>query len=99
MKDIIAELNKAFDHRVRLGIMSILLVNDWMEFNAFKALLEVTDGNLASHIKSLEKEEYIEVKKQFVGKKPNTTYRVTEKGRKSFEAHLDALEKLLNIRP
>jgi DNA-binding PadR family transcriptional regulator len=70
-----------------------------MEFNAFKALLEVTDGNLASHIKSLEKEEYIEVKKQFVGKKPNTTYRVTEKGRKSFEAHLDALEKLLNIRP
>lgn len=99
MKDIIADLNKAFDHRVRLGIMSILLVNDWMEFNGFKTLLEVTDGNLASHIKALEKEAYIEVKKQFVGKKPNTTYRVTELGRKAFAAHLDALEKLLNIRP
>lgn len=99
MKDIIADLNKAFDHRVRLGIMSILMVNDWMEFNGFKTLLEVTDGNLASHIKALEKEAYIEVKKQFVGKKPNTTYRVTELGRKAFTAHLDALEKLLNIRP
>lgn len=99
MKDIIADLNKAFDHRVRLGIMSILMVNDWMEFNGFKTLLEVTDGNLASHIKALEKEAYIEVKKQFVGKKPNTTYRVTELGRKAFAAHLDALEKLLNIRP
>jgi DNA-binding PadR family transcriptional regulator len=99
MKDIIADLNKAFDHRVRLGIMSILLVNDWMEFNGFKTLLEVTDGNLASHIKALEKEAYIEVKKQFVGKKPNTTYRVTELGKKAFAAHLDALEKLLNIRP
>lgn len=98
MKDIITHLNKAFDNRIRLGIMSVLVVNEWVEFNTLKELLELTDGNLASHISALEKEKYIEVRKQFVGKKPQTTYRVTETGKKAFNDHLDALETILKLR-
>lgn len=96
MKDIISGLNKVFDSRVRLGIMSVLVVNDSVDFNTIKELLEVTDGNLASHLKALEKEEVILVKKQFVGRKPNTSYSVTDQGRKLFQEHIDALEKLIN---
>ena len=95
MKNIILHLNKAFENRVRLGAMSLLMVNDWVDFNTLKESLGATDGNLASHLGSLEKAEYIEVKKQFVGKKPQTSYRATLKGRTAFGEHLDALEKLL----
>ena len=75
--------------------MSVLMVNDWVDFSEMKTLLEITDGNLASHSSALEKSEYIEVKKEFVGKKPKTSYRVTQKGREAFTEHLNALEKLL----
>ncbi len=78
--------------------MSILMVNDWVEFSSLKEMLDITDGNLASHISALEKAEYIQVKKQFVGKKPNTTYAATVLGRKAFNEHLNALEKLLKSR-
>ena len=91
----INQLNKEFESRVRLGIMSVLMVNDWVDFSEMKNLLEVTDGNLASHSNALEKSNYIEVKKEFVGKKPKTSYRVTQTGRIAFTEHLDALEKLL----
>ena len=96
MKDIISGLNKVFDSRVRLGIMSVLVVNDSVYFNTIKDLLNVTDGNLASHLKALEKEEVIVVKKQFIGRKPNTSYSVTEKGRQVFKEHINALERLIN---
>ncbi len=96
MKDIISGLNKIFDSRVRLGIMSVLMVNDSVDFNTMKELLEVTDGNLASHLKALEKEEIIEVRKQFVGRKPNTSYKVTILGQRLFKEHINALEKLIN---
>ncbi|MCB0582896.1 MAG: transcriptional regulator [Phaeodactylibacter sp.] len=96
MKEILTKLNPAFDHRVRLGIMSILMVNDWVEFNTLKETLDLTDGRLASHIKALEKERFIEVRKRFVGKKPNTSYRATAQGQKAFKDHLDALERLLD---
>ncbi|MES2628299.1 MAG: transcriptional regulator [Bacteroidota bacterium] len=98
MKDFISNLNKAFESRIRLGVMSALLVNDEVDFGTMKELLNVTDGNLASHITALEKLSYIEVRKQFVGKKPNTVYKVTAEGRTAFSAHLDALEKLLKGR-
>jgi DNA-binding MarR family transcriptional regulator len=94
---VIGELNKAFESRVRLGIMSILMVNDSVDFLTLKEMLQVTDGNIASHLTALEKHQYIEVKKQFIGKKPNTSYSVTNKGRKAFTEHLDALEKLIKI--
>ncbi len=95
MKEIIHQLDKAFESRIRLGMMSVLVVNEWMEFNELKKLLDVTDGNLASHIAALEKKGFIETRKRFVGKKPNTSFRATKDGRKSFEAHLEALEMLL----
>ena len=92
---MISKLNKEFESRVRLVIMSFLFVNDWVDFTEMKNLLEITDGNLASHSTALEKSEYIEVKKEFVGKKPKTSYRATETGKKAFGEHLSALEKLL----
>lgn len=91
----ISKLNKEFESRVRLGIMSVLMVNDWVDFSEMKNLLEITDGNMASHSNALEKANYIEVKKEFVGKKPKTSYRVTQNGRIAFTEHLDALEKLI----
>lgn len=96
MKAILSGLNKIFDSRIRLGIMSILVVNDNADFNSMKDLLDVTDGNLASHLKGLEKEGVIEVKKQFIGRKPNTSYLVTKEGRKLFQEHIDALERIIN---
>ena len=95
MKSIIQDLDKMFENRVRLGIMSALMVNDELDFNAMKQTLAVTDGNLASHIAALEDEGYLKVKKSFVGKKPQTTYAVTAAGRRAFALHLDALEKLI----
>ena len=95
MKTILEDFHKAFESRVRLGIMSALAVNDILDFNALKEYLDVTDGNLASHIKALEKEEFIGVKKAFVGRKPNTKYFMTRQGKKAFEEHLLALEKLI----
>jgi DNA-binding MarR family transcriptional regulator len=75
--------------------MSILMVNEYADFNTLKELLGVTDGNLASHAKALEAERYITVEKQFIGKKPNTRYIATKQGRKAFKEHIDALEKLI----
>lgn len=95
MKNIIANLNKAFDSRVRLGIMAILSVNDSLDFNSLKELLDLTDGNLASHLKALESFNYIVSVKQFIGRKPNTSYSITTSGKDEFTKHLNALEALM----
>jgi DNA-binding MarR family transcriptional regulator len=90
------DLNKAFENRIRLGIMSALAVNKNLDFNALKEYLDVTDGNLASHIKTLEKASFIGVKKSFVDRKPNTKYYMTSAGKKAFENHLRVLEEIIN---
>ena len=95
MKNIILHINKAFDHRIRLGIMSVLMVNDHADFKTLKELLGATDGNLASHTKALEKVEFIRVETQFIGRKPNTKYIATELGKLEFKKHINALEKLI----
>src|SRR3954447_2758267 len=95
MKSSIEHLNKIFDSRIRIGIMSALMVNEDVNFNDLKALIDVTDGNLATHIKTLEENKYIKVKKGFIGRKTNTTYTITNAGEKAFRAHLDALEKII----
>jgi DNA-binding HxlR family transcriptional regulator len=89
------KLDKAFENRIRLQIMSVLVANQQYDFNSLKKLLDITDGNLASHLKGLEKEEYILVNKSFLGRKPNTNYEATDKGKKAFKEHLDALEQLI----
>jgi DNA-binding HxlR family transcriptional regulator len=91
----ISNLQKVFESRIRLGIMSALMVNDTVDFNALKELLGLTDGNLASHLKALEQQEIIVVSKQFVGRKPSTTYKATRQGRDMFRRHLAALENLI----
>ena len=95
MKNPIENLNKVFDSRIRLGIMSALLVNVDVNFNELKELIQVTDGNLASHLKTLEESGYIKVQKGFIGRKTNTTYSVTKAGEKAFKQHLDALEQMI----
>ena len=95
MKEIIENLNKIFENRIRLAVMSILVVNDAMDFNSLKQTLDLTDGNLASHIAVLEKHSYVSVSKKFVGRKPLTTYSATAEGKRSFTEHLDALEQLI----
>ncbi len=95
MKNSFQNLNKAFDNKIRLGIMSILSVNSRASFNHLKEVLEVTDGNLASHLKSLESVGYILVNKSFKNRKPNTSYEITPEGTEAFESHLKALEDIL----
>jgi DNA-binding MarR family transcriptional regulator len=92
---LIENLNKTFDSRIRLGIMSALMVNEHVNFNHLKELIAVTDGNLASHLKTLEESGYIKVQKGFIGRKTNTTYSVTKAGEKAFRSHLEALEKMI----
>ncbi len=87
--------DKAFENIVRLRVMAVLMVNRHYDFNSFKELLEVTDGNLASHLRHLEKQDYIKVDKSFVGRKPLTTYKATESGKKAFQSHLEFLENLI----
>jgi len=95
MKNPFENLDKVLEHRVRLQIMSVLAVNESYDFNALKELLEVTDGNLATHIKALEKEKYVSIYKTFIDKKPNTRYKISERGRAAFRKHLDAMAELV----
>ncbi len=95
MKNPFDQLDRILEHRIRLQIMSVLVTNDAYDFNSLKEVLNVTDGNLASNLKALEKEKYLSVSKSFVNRKPNTKYKATEKGRNAFKKHLDALEELI----
>ncbi len=95
MKNPITGLNKVFDNRIRLGVMSILVVNEEISFNDLKEMLEVTDGNLATHLVSLEDNGYIKVHKGFIGRKTNTTYSATKGGEKAFTEHINALENMI----
>lgn len=95
MVNPIGQLNKIFDSRIRIGIMSALMVTESVNFNDLKALIDVTDGNLATHLKTLEENKYIQVQKGFIGRKTNTTYAITKEGTQAFRAHLDALEQII----
>lgn len=95
MSNPIEQLNKVFDSRIRIGIMSALMVNEEVSYNNLKALMDVTDGNLASHLKTLEENSFIRVQKGFIGRKTNTLYSITKAGEKAFRTHIDALEKII----
>jgi DNA-binding MarR family transcriptional regulator len=92
-----ANLDKVLEHSARLHIMSVLAVNESYDFTSLRELLQVTDGSLATHIKALEKEEYISVNKSFVDRKPSTKYAISEKGRNAFRTHIDALDTLVRM--
>jgi len=91
----ISGLNKIFDNRIRLGVMSVLMINDEMSFNDLKQMMEVTDGNLATHLVTLEENGFIKVYKGFIGRKTNTTYSITRTGKKAFSDHIAALEQMI----
>jgi DNA-binding MarR family transcriptional regulator len=95
LRNPLTGLNKVFDNRIRLGVMSILMVNEEVNFNDLKQMLEVTDGNLATHLLNLEENGYLKVHKGFIGKKTNTTYAVTKAGEKAFAEHIAALEAMI----
>jgi DNA-binding MarR family transcriptional regulator len=99
MKYNLEQINKAFENRVRLGIMSVLMANESIDFVSLKSLLDLTDGNLSSHAKNLEESGYLQSIKQFIGRKPNTTFSITDKGRGAFISHINALETLLSNQP
>lgn len=92
---MLENFNKAFESKARLGIMSVLMVNEFLSFNSLKEILNLTDGNLATHLRALEESNYLSVRKQFIGRKPNTTYTTTDSGKKAFENHLSDLEKFI----
>jgi DNA-binding MarR family transcriptional regulator len=95
MKNPIENLNKIFDSRIRMGVMSILIVNEEVSFNDLKKMLDVTDGNLATHMVNLEENGYVKVHKGFIGRKTNTTYSITRAGEKAFKDHIEALEAMI----
>ncbi len=95
MKNPFENLDKVLEHSVRLQIMSVLMANESYDFNSLKEVIGASDGALATHIKALEKEKYITVTKSFIDRKPNTKYKVTERGKKVFQTHLDGLEQLI----
>lgn len=91
---ITIKLDKAIHQKARLGIMSILMVHEEVEFNYLKERLKLSDGNLSTHLSILEKEKYIKIKKKFVKKKPKTSCQLTEKGRKAFLEYINYLEQI-----
>jgi DNA-binding HxlR family transcriptional regulator len=95
MANPIGNLNKVFESRIRLGIMSSLIVNADLSFNDLKETLELSDGNLATHLLNLEENGYIKVHKGFIGRKTNTTYTITKSGEKAFKEHVEALENMI----
>lgn len=95
MKDSLSRINKLLENRIRLAIMSLLMIEEHMDFNAFKETLDLTDGNLASHMAKLEEAGYIDVEKRFQDRKPQTRYQATEAGKAAFRDHLSALEAIL----
>ena len=95
MKELLSNLNKAFDNRIRIGIMTILMRSNWVDFTTLRNTLQATDGNLSSHLSSLEKQNMIKLKKQFVGNRPKTSYKISRNGLRKFTLHLNALEQLI----
>lgn len=95
MNNPFEHLDKILENRIRLQIMSVLMANAHSDFNSLKEILNITDGNLASNLKTLEKEKYISISKSFINRKPNTKYKATEKGKTAFRKHLDVLEALI----
>lgn len=98
MKALLTKFDRLLENRIRLAIMSLLMVEEDLDFNTLKETIGLTDGNLASHMSMLEKNRYVQVHKRFRGRKPRTTYTATAKGRKAFSNHLEAVEALIRRR-
>jgi len=90
-----AEFNEVFSSKIRLGIMTLLVTLENVDFSTIKSQLNATDGNLGAHMRVLEGKGYIQVEKNFLNRRPKTSYTLTDEGRKAFSQHLDHLEKVI----
>ncbi len=90
------QLDEIIHSRIRLAIMAVLVGVAEAEFTFLRQQVGATDGNLSVHLKKLEDAGYLSVDKRFVDRKPNSSYRLTAKGRRAFEIYVDRLEKLLH---
>ena len=75
--------------------MSLLIANNELPFKALKELLEVTDGNLSTHLSKLETEQYIDIEKTFEGKRPKTVLKIAPKGKKAFDDYIETLKQFI----
>ncbi len=87
-------IDEVIHGRIRLGVMAYLVTADQADFGALRARLQTTDGNLSVHLRKLEDAGYVAVEKTYAGRKPLTRIRVTDPGRRAFEAWLEAISKL-----
>ncbi len=89
-------LNDVIHEKNRLLILSLMLKEGELSFGDLKEFTGMTDGNLASHLRILEENKIIEVKKSFLRRKPRTTYKLTSLGKEKFINYLETLKKFLN---
>ena len=90
-----AALDRLIHERIRLGIVSALAVNEHLSFNALKALMGTTDGNLSVHARKLEEAGYVSCTKSFEGRMPKTDYALTAAGRRALERYLEHMEAII----
>jgi DNA-binding HxlR family transcriptional regulator len=93
--EALEELDDTIHQKVRLGIMSTLLALGEADFRLLKETLALSDGNLSTHLALLEERGYVAARKEFVRRKPRTTYTPTELGRSAFQSYLVALERII----
>jgi len=97
MKDFdYQQLNEIIHSRIRLAIMSVLISLEEADFKFLKEKVNTTDGNLSVHLKKLEDAGYTKVKKEFIDRKPASTYSLTDKGKDAFELYIKKLEDLIS---
>jgi len=89
------QLDDIIHSRIRLAIMSLLISVDEAEFTFIREKVNATDGNLGMHLKKLEDAGYLGVRKQFVERKPSSSYKLTQKGRRAFELYVERLEQMI----
>jgi DNA-binding transcriptional ArsR family regulator len=94
-KRLIEELDPVLHERGRLAIVSALAAVERLAFTELRDALEMTDGNLSVHLQKLEEKGYVAIDKQFVGRRPQTSCRLTRVGRQAFTRHLDRLEAIV----
>ncbi|MBV9786768.1 MAG: transcriptional regulator [Chloroflexi bacterium] len=95
LQETLEQLDEVIHQKVRLGVMSTLVAGGEADFRQLKETLSLTDGNLSIHLTKLEEAGYISVRKEFVRKKPHTSYSPTERGRAAFQSYLAALERIV----
>lgn len=89
------QLDRVIHEKGRLAIMSLLAATPQLSFKEMKGAVAMTDGNLTTHIKTLQQAGYVSVTKEFQGGRPLTTYSLTKAGREAFTGYIDLLEKIV----